>query len=307
MKKKIFSLVICVVLLVCISGCGNNKLDNSNDNSNNSFNNNSTDNSNNKLVCMGKISFMQDIYIQKKGLDSGGIDENPENWKIGFVTTNENIESGKYTFVYNNNKLQSIKVKEVYKASLSNDVTDQEMQEMQEETNMKVYKDKNNRINFEYTLDENDDIFKALNVRDNLKENLEEHANLTCEGKIVENNNNKPETKPDTKEPKTLKCNGKVYYAYEEYNFNFIYDSSKKDYILNNVQKNLTIPDGYDANEYYIEEEKSNMGQYEMNLNGRIITFKLDKARPYWDDYKFKNYTYKELKKEFSSDGYTCE
>lgn len=44
-----------------------------------------------------------------------------------------------------------------------------------------------------------------------------------------------------------------------------------------------------------------------MSLNGRIITFKLDKTRTFWDEYRFKNYSYDDLKKEYASDGFVCE
>lgn len=307
MKKKILNLIIYGVLLVCITGCANNKLD---DNKTNNNQNSHNESLNNNLVCSGKISLLQDFYIQKKGLDSGGIDENPENWKIGFDTSNENIETSEYTFIYNNDKLQSIKCKEIYKASVSESATDKDIQEMNEKSNIKAYKDKNNRINMEYTLDENDDIVRALNIQDNLKEKLEEHANLTCSGKSYNkknNSNSSSSTKNEVKRDITLKCYGKVYYAYEEYNFNYKYDKSKKDYTLDSVYHDLTVPDGFNPNEFYIEEEKSNMGQYEMSLNGRIITFKLDKTRPYWDDYKYKDYSYDSLKKEYSNDGFKCE
>lgn len=128
---------------------------------------------------------------------------------------------------------------------------------------------------------------------------------------VIENNSeaeeNNSKVNEEIKNDISFKCSGKVYYAYEELNFNFKYDTSKKDYSLDSVYKNLTIPDGYDPNDFFTSEQISNMGQYEMSLSGNIITFKLDKTRAYWNDYYFKNYSYDDLKNKFTNDGYVCE
>ncbi len=310
MQKKILSILLVGILVVGLTGCGNNIINKTNTKDfDTGLNNNENNNdNNNNLTCSGKTSLMTDIFYGTT-TSNGDHSNNDEDISIVAVEhSNEYIENGEYIFVYNNDVLTSIIGKEVFKESFSTKITDEQMKEANEKENYRVYKDRNNKIIIEYTLDKNDDLFKALRNENNLKEWLEENTNLTCNGKTYDsaldnNNSNTTGTKKDI----SLKCSGKVYYAYEEYNFNFKYNPLKNDYLLDNMYKNLTIPDGYDAKDYYTEEEISNMGKYEMSLNGRIITFKLDKTRAFWNDYKFKDYSYEDLKKEFSSDGYICE
>ncbi len=169
MKRKILGLLMVGALTLGLTGCGDNIISKtSTKESNKELNNND-----NNLTCSGKTSLMIDIVYSNSD----------EGIRIAAIErSNEYIENGKYTFVYNNDGLTNITGKEIFKKSFSTEITDEQMKEANEEEAFKAYKDSNNKVVIEYTLDKNDDLVKALKNKNNLKEWLEENTNLTCNG-----------------------------------------------------------------------------------------------------------------------------
>lgn len=179
MNKK-YILILCGLVMLLITGCGNNELDN---NSSSSNNNKSSNNNlvckgkTSLLVCKGKTSLMEDISAVEQQHSSSEVE-----YYLEYLPMNEYIENGVYTFVYNNAELQSVKGKENWKLPYSSQEIDKEIQNMKEQSDIKIYRDGSNTIIMEYTLDEqkNEIFFNALRNQKNLKDWLENYTNLTC-------------------------------------------------------------------------------------------------------------------------------
>jgi len=170
--KKNLSLVLSLVLILGLTGCGNS--------------NESTSKTNNKniLVCTSNISLGNDMYIIKSSTIGDDDNDNPENWEIGFATDSENVETGEYKFIFDNNGLKTIKAKEIYKKSVSETATDKDLEEINKQDNFKASK-KDGKVILEYSFDNDDsDMIKGLNAhypnKKELKEFLEEEKIFSC-------------------------------------------------------------------------------------------------------------------------------
>ncbi len=166
MKKKILNLIVIISLFI-ITGCENSNLkDTDSKGSDTKINNDD-----NNLKCSGKTSLMVDVLT---GTTSDG---NVSIWVDDL--SSDYFENGEYTFIYDD-VLTSIKGKETFKKSFSSSLTDEQIEEANEEGKFKVYKDSNGKVIFEYTFDKNEEMVKALGNKSDLKEWLEENSKLTC-------------------------------------------------------------------------------------------------------------------------------
>lgn len=171
MKEKILSILLVGILIVGLTGCGDKNT--SNKNSNSELNSNENTNANN-LTCSGKTSFVFDVLL-------GKVDGSDEYTNIGFTEYSKGyLENGEYTFVYDDETLTSVIGKEIFNESFNAGITDEQIKEANEEGSVRIYRDSNNRMVFEYTLDKDDDMIKLLGDKNNLKEWLENNSNLTC-------------------------------------------------------------------------------------------------------------------------------
>lgn len=185
MMKKICSLVLFSALIIGMTGCGSsNSMNNNSGEGNNSHSDNEQKldiiNKNTLSCSSDSTSVMTDIYIT--GHSYSEDQEDFEDLSISFGIGNEDLENGEYSFIYNDDGLISIEGKEVYKKSFSNQVTDEMIDELNKQEQIKAYK-KNGKLFIEYTLKEDDKLVKVLcahyKTKKELKKFLEE-GTFTC-------------------------------------------------------------------------------------------------------------------------------
>lgn len=126
-----------------------------------------------------------------------------------------------------------------------------------------------------------------------------------------EEDNNVNIDKTEEYKPITMKCSKETERGLEENYFYFTWKESNYEdgYYINKYVIKLTIPERYNANDFYMAEENVNGGRYYMRLEGRTIISEIDSSHPFWNhsDFLYKNMLLGYINKQFVENGYACE
>ncbi len=165
MKGKIFCLIVCGIFIIGITGCNHSNF--------------LGETTGNGVFCSSNnLSVLSDVWVL-----GGNDSENTEELRVRFGNENGDIEKGEYNFIYNQDGLSMIKGKEIYKKSFSNQVSNEEVEKMNAEEDLKVSK-QDGKLVLEYTIRTDSNMIKAFNAnystKEKLKTALEETGSFRC-------------------------------------------------------------------------------------------------------------------------------
>lgn len=186
--KKLFSLILCGILVLGITGCGNNEtaIDKNNDNSNNNVQENgNTDKENIKeekkeaLSCSGDYLFTLGFMVGK-----GQTSDGTQNISYAFDATDD-MGKGEYEFEFDDDKLVSMSSVETLSLSYSNQISDSQLNSPDNQIDgCEMYRNSDKRVVIKCNYNESSDYVLALNTNantpDKLKTILEEKTVLSC-------------------------------------------------------------------------------------------------------------------------------
>lgn len=185
--RKIFSLVLCGIVLLGMTGCGddssNNKKENKNEGKSNSEVIKDTVEKEISLECSGDYLFNFGFMVRKGAITKE--EDNSDKIDGYYFDDGSGIGNGEYRFVFDGEKITKMSSVETMNLTYSKQITDSMLKEEDESMeSCTIVRNSNGNVVIKCEFDNEDDYVKALNLDvktpDDLKSILEKNTDLVC-------------------------------------------------------------------------------------------------------------------------------